>query len=127
MGSSLILVANDEKHMRLALTVILTRAGYKVMSAENGLIALDSIMRLSHRPEPVELLLTDIRMPHLTGLELIYKLAEHRISLPVIVMTDYGDEELKNRLQHMGVTGYIDKPFNAKQLINIIADVLRRT
>ena len=80
-----ILVVDDEKNYLVVLSVLLSGEGYKVDSAQSGAKAL----ALAEKDEP-DLVITDMRMPHMSGLELIHKLKVNAPDLPVIVMTAYG-------------------------------------
>ncbi|MDM8525757.1 response regulator [Desulfococcaceae bacterium HSG8] len=118
MAGKHILVAEDEEYVRLSLSIILRKAGYEVTTAENGQDALEKITALKDTDRPVDLLLTDIRMPGISGMELISELKKQEFDLPVFVITGYGDKELVVELMRRGCADYIDKPFDTQDLLS---------
>lgn len=124
MTTPRILIAEDEKHIRLALSLLLRQEGYEVVMAADGGEALHKLIHPA--PTPFHLLITDIQMPKLDGLELIDQLHEHRIAIPVIVITGYGNREMVGKVRHRHCAAYLDKPFQPDDIIRRVADVLRR-
>lgn len=112
-----ILVAEDEEYVLLSLALILRKAGYKVTTAMNGQEALEKILMLKDSDEPADLLLTDIRMPDVSGMELIDELENQGIHLPIFVITGYGDKNMVVELMRRGCADYIEKPFEAQDLL----------
>jgi DNA-binding NtrC family response regulator len=88
MIPGLILVVDDQKRQRETLVQVLEQWGHEVRQAEDGQTALVMV-----KGEPVDLILTDLRMPGLSGLELLEKCRELRPDIAVIVMTAYGTIE----------------------------------
>jgi CheY-like chemotaxis protein len=118
-----ILIAEDEKHTRLALHLVLRQAGFSVILAANGREAYEKIQQ-QPASLPISLIITDFKMPELDGLGLIDKLQEAGIPIPIMVITGYGDKELLRRLHKRGCASYIDKPFIPAEVLNRIASVL---
>ena len=83
-----ILVVDDEKNYLVVLSALLSGEGYEVLAAPGGVRAL----ALAEEDEP-DLVITDMRMPQMSGLELIQKLKERHPDLPTVVMTAYGTVE----------------------------------
>jgi signal transduction histidine kinase len=107
-----ILVVEDEVAVRRLAERILADAGYSVMSAEDGGTAL--IALAGH---PIELLVTDVIMPHMLGPELVEKARERQPHLKVLYMSGYSDSELSRHGLGDAVAGdYIEKPYTARQL-----------
>jgi DNA-binding response OmpR family regulator len=112
-----ILVVDDEPEVRQLMEHFLTERGYEVRLAENGrlgLLALDTF-----RPDVV---LLDMHMPELDGLETLKRIAAREPSLPVIMVTVNDDVETTTRLLQLGAADYVPKPFNLEyleQAINI--------
>jgi DNA-binding response OmpR family regulator len=112
-----ILVVDDEPEVRQLMEHFLTERGYEVRIAENGrlaLAALDTFM-----PDVV---LLDMHMPEMDGLETLKRLAVRSPSLPVIMVTVNEDVETTTHLLQMGAADYVPKPFNLdylEQAINI--------
>ena len=107
-------VIDDDARLREALAFLLEVNGIKARFYETGNAFLDAL--------PVEegCLLTDVRMPGITGLELVRELKRRSIDLPVIVMTGHGDISLAVEAMKAGVSDFIEKPFNDEVLISAL-------
>jgi two-component system KDP operon response regulator KdpE len=116
-----VLVVDDEKPLRDFVRRNLEARGYKVVSAANGLEALaifDST--------PLELVILDIMMPHLDGLETTRRIrATSRV--PIIILTAMGDEADKVHAFDLGADDYLTKPFGVEELLGRVKAVLRRS
>ena len=118
-----ILVVDDEPEVRQLMEHFLTECGYEVRIAENGrlaLAALDTFM--------ADVVLLDMHMPEMDGLETLKRLAARSPSLPVIMVTVNDDVETTTHLLQMGAADYVPKPFNLEyleQAINIQLSVAR--
>ena len=88
MASERILIVDDEEGMRRLLGRVLSREGYETTTVASGAEALQHVAR-----ERFDLVVTDIKMPEMDGLELLAELKEYEPSLPIIVMTAYGTVE----------------------------------
>ena len=113
----MILVVDDEREVRTLVRILVERAGYRVLEAENAEVALDILRQRALEPQ---LLLTDIVMPGMTGLSLAARAHQLRPSLPVIFMTGFADEyqaELSGSV-------VVRKPFKAADLLMAIQDVI---
>ena len=119
-----ILVADDEQNLLLSMQFVLEVADYKVTTAENGQEALDKILEAESGGSPIDLLITDIQMPLLTGLELIDKLNRLQMDVPVLVITGYGSEELAAGLTRGDRNEYLDKPIDDEELVERVAVLL---
>ncbi len=117
MDTKHILIAEDEENTRLSLSLFLKKAGYNVTTAKDGREALKKIIELKKSYKAVDLLLTDISMPDMSGIELIDELEKNEISIPILVITGYGNKEMILDLMRKGCSDYIEKPFNAQKLI----------
>ena len=123
-ANTVVLVIEDEPDLRGLLDRQLDRAGYKVLLAEDGLTGLETAWR-----EPVDLVLLDLMLPHLDGLEICRRLKrDPRTSrLPVIMLTAKGEPVDRIVGLELGADDYITKPFNLRELMLRIAAVLRRS
>jgi CheY-like chemotaxis protein len=112
-----ILVVDDERHIRNLVRVLIERAGYRVTEAEDG---EDALRILQERLLEPQLLLTDIVMPGMSGLSLAARAHQLRPTLPVLFMTGFADE------YQAELTGsvVIRKPFKAPELLTAIQDVI---
>jgi len=106
-----VVIADDEAVIRMGLTQIVTSLGHRVVgTAANGEIALEVTKRL--KPD---LLLLDIKMPVIDGLEVAEKLAEE-MPLPIIMLTAYSERTLIERAANASVMGYLVKPITENKL-----------
>ncbi len=112
---STILVVDDKEMMRDSVASTLTRAGFTVVCAAGGQEALDLVAR--RRPDAV---LTDLRMPGLSGLELFEGIRSIDDDLPVVVMTAFGTVETAVQAMKLGAFDYITKPFEGDELLIVI-------
>lgn len=119
-----ILIADDDPKIRKHLSFILENANYQVKTVENGRKALDLILEQDKRGQPFDLLLSDIEMPDMSGLELLDELAFYEIPLPVIVITGFGDKELLTELLRKGCRDYLAKPVDAHKVLDRVAFTL---
>ncbi len=119
-----ILIAEDEKQARLSLSLILKGAGYRVTAVENGARALTELMTPEQNGRPVDLLLTDIKMPEMDGLALILALKSHGLDVPAVAMTGFGDKDAVVRLLRSGCKDYLEKPLSAGEILSCVAKVL---
>ena len=119
-----ILVVDDEQNMRNTLAFILETANYQVTTAAEGREALEEILAARENGRPVDLLITDIRLPGLTGLQLIDELNYLKIKIPVLAITAYGNRSLSLELIRIGCTDYLDKPFDYKELVKRVDSLL---
>jgi len=122
-----ILLAEDEQYVRVSLSAILKKAGYEVTTVEDGREALEKIIAAIDSSRPVDLLLTDIRMPGISGVELIDELERLNIVIPILVITGYGDKELIIHLMRKGCADYIDKPFDPEELLERLPPIFEKT
>jgi DNA-binding NtrC family response regulator len=106
-----ILVVDDEESMRLALSEALTRSGHSVDCVSNGYDALTKI-----NTAPVKLVITDVRMPKMDGLEVLQEIKKISPQTPVIVITAYGAVQNAVDAMRKGATDYILKPFSFEDL-----------
>jgi CheY-like chemotaxis protein len=120
-----ILLAEDEANTRLSISIILRKAGFRVTAARHGLEAIRQIQNLERAGlEQVDLLVVDIEMPELSGLEVIRKLRRDMIDIPFMVITGYGNRELINQINQLGCIRIIQKPFEPTELQSVIREYL---
>jgi len=126
MSKKHILIVDDEKHILIGLSIILKKAGYKISSANNGRQALNILNEFNNTSESIDLLLTDIEMPDMTGMELLEVISKHNISVPKLVISGYGDKEMIVELMKKGCDDYIDKPFESHELLDAISRIFQK-
>lgn len=116
-----VLIVDDEERLLRVLRLGLKDRGFDVHTVKSG---EDAIKRLWE--ESYDVMLTDIRMSAMSGVELVYELERMRIRMPVIVMTAYADVESAVKTLKHGAYDYIRKPFTIDELERVIRDVLAR-
>lgn len=112
-----ILVVDDEEHMLLTVQFILQSAGYVVQTARSGEEALETALDQETRGTPFDLVLTDIQMGGITGLDLVDSLRASGVKTPVLVMTGYGNRETVEELRSRSCAEYLEKPFEEEDLL----------
>ena len=115
-----IVVCDDEKDIAAALEIYLAAEGYRVLKAEKGREALSLAAK-----EEVHLMLLDIMMPQMDGLETLAKLREFS-NIPVIFLTAKGEDTDKILGLNIGADDYITKPFNPVEVLARVRSQLRR-
>ncbi|MFN9742753.1 MAG: sigma-54-dependent transcriptional regulator, partial [Acidobacteriota bacterium] len=119
-----ILIAEDDPDLRDLLQDELEDAGYDTSICINGQKALEQIEKTN---EQIDLLLTDIRMPGLSGDELLEKIRELRPEVPVIIITAFGSVEQAVELVKAGAFQYLTKPFDTDDLLQTVNNALEKT
>ncbi len=120
MNDPVVLVVDDEKSLRDFVRRNLEARHYKVLTAANGLEAMSIFNN-----EKVDLVILDLMMPHLDGLETTRRIREVS-KTPIIILTALGEESDKVQAFDMGADDYLTKPFGVGELMGRIKAVLRR-
>ncbi len=116
-----IMTVDDAATMRKLISFTLRGAGHDVLEAEDGMRALTA---LSSRD--VDLVITDINMPNLNGIELtrrLRSLPRHKTT-PILIVTTESELSIKSQAKAAGATGWIVKPFQPDQLVAVVGKVL---
>jgi response regulator RpfG family c-di-GMP phosphodiesterase len=116
-----ILVADDEKVIREILADFLSGEGYVVNTVEDGVAALAELKQRSYN-----LVISDLKMPNMNGLELIQKIGEESIPVITVIMTGFGTVETAIEAMKKGAYDYILKPFKVEEVIHIVQRGLDR-
>ncbi|MBW2460125.1 MAG: sigma-54-dependent Fis family transcriptional regulator [Deltaproteobacteria bacterium] len=111
-----ILIADDEPNMRRVLTAQLTRDGYDVYSVADGEKAKSAL-----EEHHVDVVISDLRMPKVDGMELLKHIAEAHPNLPVIMITAHGTVDTAVEALKLGAYDFVTKPFDKNELRNVIA------
>jgi len=116
-----ILVVEDDDDMRESLGRILGRAGYQVQLARDGGEAITVL-----QTQPFHLVLTDLVMPRMGGLELLREIRRRERDVPVVFLTAFGKPATFAEAMDLGAVGFITKPFHANSLLAVIREVIER-
>jgi CheY-like chemotaxis protein len=111
MSAGKVLVVDDEPEVRFVLTEFLESRGYEVTAAESGPQALAMVEEVA--PHVV---LLDVTMPEMDGMETLKRLAALRPGLPIIMVTANADVDVTSKLLALGAADYIPKPFDLDYL-----------
>src|SRR3989338_1183390 len=120
MPSEKILVVDDSRVMREFIAdYVLAANGYTPLSAENGQAGLEAAR--THAPD---LMIADMKMPGLSGIELAETLRAEKRNIPVILITAEGSEEVARQAMRAGVADYLVKPFESDELLQVMRRAL---
>ena len=121
-----IMLAEDDAEMRSLLSAGLRQDGYEVCATQNGLEMVEEIRLhlFSGDPVPVDLIISDERMPGMFGLEFLTVLREAEWPTPFILITGFGDDRTHERAHNLGASAVLDKPFDIDELRRIVLTVL---
>ena len=115
-----VLLVDDDEGLRRLLSIRLSAVGYNVETVESGEAALATLGLLQPR-----LIITDMRMAGMDGMELFEALHTRRPDIPVIILTAYGTIPEAVRATHAGVFGFLSKPFDARELLDQVDRALK--
>jgi CheY-like chemotaxis protein len=115
-GRPIVLLAEDDFEMRRLLAEALDGDGYRVIEVGSGLQMFDRLRHARGDAEKPDLIVSDIRMPGLTGLEVLNIIREWGWQVPVILITAFGDRETRDEAFEKGVTAFLNKPFEVDDL-----------
>ena len=112
-----ILVADDDPDMRGLVASALRQGGYEVIEARTGMEVIDHIApTVWTRRDGFKAIVSDVRMPELTGLDLLAALRCTKLDTPVVLMTAFGDEDVRAEARSFGATAVLEKPFDLDEL-----------
>ncbi|NGZ07195.1 MAG: response regulator [Magnetococcales bacterium] len=119
--SKVILSVDDSPSMRQSIKLTLAVRGYRIIEAVDGLDGLDKAQQ-----QPVDLVITDLNMPRMGGLEFIdalRQLPDYK-GVPILFVTTETDEALRARAREAGATGWLTKPFAPEVLLKVVRRLL---
>jgi DNA-binding response OmpR family regulator len=116
-----ILVVDDERAIRSLLRLYLTEAGFTVVEAGDGRSAIEQV-----RQGGVDLVLLDLMLPEIDGLDVCRRLRESNGAIPIIMITARDDEASRIAGLELGADDYVPKPFSPREVVARVKAVLRR-
>jgi two-component system, NtrC family, response regulator AtoC len=116
-----ILVVDDELHVRKALQTLLQKEGYTVDEADNAMTARKM---LEMAPAMYELILLDLNMPGMSGIEFLQATHKQSPDIPIVIITAFSTAETTMKAMSLGAYDYIAKPFNIQDIKQIVAKAL---
>lgn len=120
-----VLVVDDEKDIRKVVRMTLEKLGYYVVEAEDGQQAI-TLLNEGEHPMVIDVIITDIRMPNINGVEAMEYFQREYPSIPLIVLTGFPDLDLAMQLMKQRVTDYLVKPVDREKLTTAVADALEQ-
>ena len=124
-SEGLVLVVDDEPDVRKVVRMTLEKAGYDVLEAEDGEKAIEAIKKGEHSLL-LSLIITDIRMPNMNGIDVINYYRKEWPSVPLIVLTGFPDPDMASAVLQHGVVDYLIKPVEAEKLIASVGKALNQ-
>jgi len=121
MAASIVHVIDDDDALRDSLSFLLGAARLEVKTYESAEAFLSALPGVNSG-----CIITDVRMPNMSGVDLLRKLNELRVALPVIVITGHGDVQLAVEAMKIGAADFIEKPFDDEMLLNAVRAALAR-
>ena len=122
-----VLIVDDEQGMRAALKEVLSRLQYETETAEDGYAAMELLDAAEKAGRPFSLVLSDVRMPKMDGLELLQRIQSRPTPPPVVIMTAFGTIEDAVSTMQQGARDYLLKPFSAEAVEQVVRRILTET
>lgn len=114
-----IMIVDDSKTIRQQVSFTLTKGGYQVVEAEDGQDGLEKLKA----NQDVAMIISDVNMPNMNGLEMVEKLKANGNTVPVIMLTTEGAADLIQRAKAAGAKGWLVKPFQPDQLVAAVTKI----
>ncbi|MCO7125596.1 response regulator [Sporolactobacillus shoreicorticis] len=110
-----IMVVDDQPGIRMLLQEVFKQTDYQIVTAANGEQALELLKK-----EDVRLVLLDMKIPKMNGLEILHKIKEIKPGIKVIIMTAYGENAMVQEALQSGAVAHFTKPFDLHELISAV-------
>src|SRR5215218_4515476 len=118
-----ILVVDDQELMRDSLAANLAREGHEVAATGDGTLAVTRL----EGPSRFDLLITDLKMPKMTGIELLQEARKLRPDMPVVLMTAFASVQTAVEAMKLGAYDYIQKPFDGEEIKHLVERTLEHS
>ena len=118
-----VLVAEDDDELRWLITRTLRKSGFEVIEARDGSALLDRAGELLLRDPSLsglDLIVSDIRMPGWSGLDVLAGLTHSEVRVPMVLITAFGDSSTHERARRLGAAAVVDKPFDLDHLCDVV-------
>jgi CheY-like chemotaxis protein len=118
-----VVVAEDDGEFRRLLAEVLWREGYRVIEASDGYDLMHQIVIhivSNERHDPLDLVVSDVRMPGSSGLDVLSCARTAGYSVPFILITAFGDGEIHSRARSLDAAAVLDKPFDVPDLVELV-------
>jgi CheY-like chemotaxis protein len=118
-----VLVAEDDADMRSLVATLLRTAGHEVVEAADGLDVLEWLEPTlsADRAAPIDVVVSDVEMPGLSGLDVLAALRASNRSTPVVLITAYGNDDVRAEARELGAAAVLDKPLDPHVLRDAVA------
>ncbi len=120
-GKERVLIIEDDEEMRALLSEMIEEEGYRVTSVDNGSEAFRKLVK-----ESFDLIITDIHMPGLTGLDILPGIKKLLPEASIIVITAFGGEEVQQKALERGADAYLEKPVHFHRLKVLVHDLFSK-
>ena len=124
MAIGRVLIVDDQVYVRQAVRLVLTKAGYDVIEAEDGAQAIQTMGEHQDRSN-VDTIICDLQMPNVDGSQAITYFKRHHPQIPLVIMTGAPDFVLTDVLKNQGITDYLIKPVSDKRLLDVVRATVR--
>ena len=115
-----ILIVDDSRTIRQQVSFTLSKGGYEVLEAEDGAEGYEKIAGDAE----IAMVISDVNMPNMDGLQMVEKVKESGISTPIIMLTTEGATDLIERAKAAGAKGWLVKPFKPEQLVAAVGKLV---
>jgi len=118
-----VLVAEDDDELRWLITRTLQKSGFDVIEARDGSALLDRAGEMilhDHTLSGIDLIVSDIRMPGWSGLDVLAGLQHSGVRVPMVLITAFGDDKTHHQAARLGAVAVVDKPFDMDQLCDVV-------
>ncbi|WP_342348534.1 response regulator [uncultured Nitrospira sp.] len=123
--NGLVLIVDDEPDVRKVVRMTLEKAGYDVIEAEDGEKAIQEVQK-GENPLMLDVIISDIRMPKINGVEAINYFQQQYPRVPLIVLTGFPDMEMATGFLKQGIVDYLVKPVEKEKLIKSVATAMEK-
>jgi len=122
-----VLLAEDDEDMRGLVAATLRAEGFGVVECPNGLVLVETLVSILESGGPAfDLVVSDVRMPGVTGLSVLEGLSDWdgAVGPPVVLITAFGDPRVHELARHFGAVSLLEKPFEMAALVHVVREVI---